>query len=304
MGDLAQIFIDNILPVFIVAGLGYLAAYRFNASPRMLSQFTFYIFSPCLLFILLTRNRLALEQVLHMFVFVAILAAASGMLSYFAGRLLRLERAELAGLILVSMFINAGNFGLPMTKFAFGDEALAYASLFFVSIAVLNYSIGTLVASMGSASLKESLLKLLKIPTMYAIPIALLFNQFNWTMPVSLARPVELLANAAIPGMLLVLGMQLRTARWSGGLRPLSAALTIRMLIVPFIAYLVSPYFAWQGVAYQAVMLESAMPAAVLTTMLATEFDAAPSFVSFTVFAGTMLSPLTLTPLIYWLRGG
>jgi hypothetical protein len=303
LNDLIRLFIDNILPVFIVAGLGYLAAQRFKASPRVLSQLTFNIFSPCLLFVLLTQNPLAGQVVLKMILFVAVLITVSGLLAYFVGRALRLERNMLAGLMLVSMFMNAGNFGLPVTQFAFGDEALAYASLFFVAMAIFTYSIGTVIASMGSTSLKDSLLNLLKIPTIYAIPIALLFGQFNWHLPVSLSRPVELLADATIPSMLIVLGMQLQTARWSGGVRALSAALVIRMVAMPVVAFFISPFFGWQGVAYQAVMLESAMPAAVITTMLATEFGTAPSFVAFTVFAGTLLSPLVLTPIMAWVQG-
>jgi len=303
LAELFRLFLDNILPIFIIAGLGYLAAHHFKANARVLSQLTFNIFSPCLLFHLLTKNNLAGRQVLTMILFVALLMFVSGVLSYSVGRLLNLDRSKMAGLMLASMFMNAGNFGLPLTQFAFGETALAYASLFFVGMSILTYTVGTIVASMGAASLKDSLMQLLKIPMIYVLPIALLFTQQNWTLPVSLARPVELLANATIPCMLIILGMQLQTARWTGGLRPLSAAILIRMLIVPLAAYFLSPLFGWQGDAFKAVMLESAMPTAVVTTLLATEFGAAPSFVAFTVFAGTLFSPFVLTPLMYWLRG-
>jgi predicted permease len=43
------------------------------------------------------------------------------------------------------------------------------------------------------------------------------------------------------------------------------------------------------------------MPVAVLTTILATEFDAQPSFVTAAVLITTLLSPLTLTPLLAFL---
>lgn len=304
MGDLVQLFIDNILPIFVIAGVGYLIAHRFQANPRLLSQLTFNVFSPCLLFDLLVRSRLAGSEVLLMILFVAILVAIAGVLAYLVGRILRLQRARLAGLMLTSMFMNAGNYGLPVTQFAFGDMALAYASIFFVSMAILSYTVGTIVASMGSASLKDSLLNLFKIPTIYAVPLALLVSQQNWTLPVSISRSIELLADASIPSMLLVLGMQLQAARWTSGLRSLSAALGIRMILIPVAAFLITPFFGWQSHAYHAVMLESAMPAAVLTTMLATEYNADPSFVAFTVFTGTVISPIILTPLMYWLSAG
>ena len=46
------------------------------------------------------------------------------------------------------------------------------------------------------------------------------------------------------------------------------------------------------------------MPAAVATTILALEFDIAPSFVTSTVFLSTLLSPFTLTALIAYLSAG
>ena len=56
------------------------------------------------------------------------------------------------------------------------------------------------------------------------------------------------------------------------------------------------------GAARQAAILQASMPAAVITTVLALEFDAAPAFVTSVVFVSTLLSPLTLTLLIAYLR--
>jgi len=55
------------------------------------------------------------------------------------------------------------------------------------------------------------------------------------------------------------------------------------------------------GPSYQAVVLEAAMPVAVLTTILATEFDAEPTFVTTAVLVTTLISPFTLTPLLAFL---
>jgi predicted permease len=43
------------------------------------------------------------------------------------------------------------------------------------------------------------------------------------------------------------------------------------------------------------------MPAAVATTVVATEYHLEPSLVTAIVFIGTLLSPLTLTPLLVYL---
>jgi predicted permease len=44
------------------------------------------------------------------------------------------------------------------------------------------------------------------------------------------------------------------------------------------------------------------MPSAVITTILAVEFDVAPTLVTNVVFMTTLISPFTLTMLIAYLR--
>jgi predicted permease len=64
---------------------------------------------------------------------------------------------------------------------------------------------------------------------------------------------------------------------------------------------LLAGLFGLHGAARQGNVLESAMPAAVATTVLATEYKLESSLVTAIVFLGTVLSPLTLTPLIVYL---
>jgi predicted permease len=60
--------------------------------------------------------------------------------------------------------------------------------------------------------------------------------------------------------------------------------------------------FGLQGAARQGNIVEASMPAAVTTTVLATEYGLDTSLVTAIVFTGTILSPLTLTPLLVFLR--
>jgi hypothetical protein len=67
------------------------------------------------------------------------------------------------------------------------------------------------------------------------------------------------------------------------------------------LALVISQFLHLQGPAFQAGIVESGMPSAVLTTVVATEYDVEPAFVTAVVFVTTILSPLTLTPLLYYL---
>jgi hypothetical protein len=108
-------------------------------------------------------------------------------------------------------------------------------------------------------------------------------------------------ANATIPCMLVILGLQLSVARWTAQGKPLALAVGLRLLAGPLIALLLFPLFGLNQAAFQASILESAMPTAVLTTVLAAEFNTEPEFVTYSVFISTLLSPLTLTPIMYFL---
>lgn len=301
MSELFVLFLNNLLPILLASGAGYLLAKLTNLNPRPVSQVTFYIFSPCLVFTLLTQNNLGNGNILRIMLFSAISILLVGALTLIVGLLLKLERHVLVGMLLTSMFVNAGNYGLPVVLFAFGQTALSYASLFFVTNAILMYTLGVVIASMGTAGLAQALGGLIKIPAVYALLLALLIMRTGWKVPLPLDRTVTLLGNASIPAMLVLLGMQFKNVSWSGKMLPLSITSLMRLVISPALTLLLVPLFGITGFARQASVLQAGMPAAVLNTILATEYNIEPSLITAAVFVTTLLSPLTLTPLLAYL---
>ena len=298
MINLLKLFVDNLLPVLLVAGAGYIAGKWLKVDARSISRAVFYFFSPCLLFDLLVTNRFETGDMLRMVGFAAATVLTVCAITWLLGRLIRLERNMLAAVLLSTLAINAGNYGLSLNLFAFGEEALAYAGLFFVTSAVITYTLGVTIASLGRASLVNSLKGLLKIPVIYVVPLALLFISMDWELPLSLDRTVSLLGDAAIPGMLLVLGLQLQKVQRIHNIRALVLVSGMRLIGGLGVGLLLASVFGLQGMAYNAGVLEASMPTAVLATILATEYEAEPAFVTSAVFVSTLLSPLTLTPLL------
>jgi predicted permease len=139
---------------------------------------------------------------------------------------------------------------------------------------------------------------------MYAVPLALVVRGAGIELPYALARPVELLAAAAVPLMILILGMQLGRGGLPTSRGLLAGAAALRLLVSPALAWILAPAFGLNAVARQAGILEAAMPTAVLNTVIALEFGVAPAFVTGAVLVSTLLSPLTVTPLIALLGGG
>jgi len=298
---LFPLFLNNLFPILLVAGIGYTLGRLLHVDPKSLSRGVFYVFSPFLIFEVLTTSKLSDGDILRIMVFAALQMLLTGILAFLIGKALKLERKLFVAIILCSITVNAGNYGLSLNLFAFGETAVAHASLYFATAAILTYTFGVAIASMGSMSLKHSFRQLVKIPTVYAVILALLMTLFKWELPLPLERPVSLLAGAAIPGMLVLLGLQLQHSQRSWDLKTISIASGIRLLGGPLLAISTAGIVGLQGIAYKAGIIEASMPAAVLTTVLATEFDVKPAFVTTVVFITTILSPLTLTPLLAYL---
>lgn len=301
MNQLIALFLDNLLPIFLAAGAGYILAKTTNLSARPLSQVIFYIFSPCLLYKLLTQSELSNGDILRTVFFAMAVILLIGVITWFVIKPLRLSRKMQSAVLLSVMFMNSGNFGLPVVLFAFGEAGLGFASLYFVANLILNYTVGVVIASSGTAKISQAVLNLVKIPAIYAVLLGLFSIRTGWQMPLPLSRTIDLLADASIPGMLVLLGMQLKAVEWDGKTLPLALTGILRLVAAPALALFLAPLFGLTGAAYQSGVLESAMPTAVLSTVLATEYDAEPTFVTAAVIFTTLISPLVLTPLLAYL---
>ncbi len=299
--ELLTTFANNLLPILLVSGAGFLLGKLIAVDSRSLGRVVFYVFSPLLVFNMMIKSELNWRQAFTTVAFTASVIAVMGALALLFGKLLRLEKPYLLAVILTVAFGNTGNYGLPLAKFAFGDDALAVASLFYVTTTILFTTVGVVIASLGHMDLKSALLGLLKLPIVYGVVLALIIRGIGIQLPLPLARTIEIAANGAIPVMLILLGLELTRIQWSHSFRALGLGVALKLLMGPLVGLLLAGLFGLQGAARQGNVLEAAMPAAVATTVVATEYKLEPSLVTAIVFIGTVLSPLTLTPLIVFL---
>jgi len=298
VSDLLQTFTNNLLPILLIAGAGFALGKFLKVDPRPLGRIIFYILSPVLIFNLIINSQLPLEEIGVLFAITAAVILVNGGLAWILGKLMRLERPILICMVITSMFINAGNYGLPLVSFAFGEQALAFASIFFVSSAILLNTLGVLIASLGHLDIKRALLGLLRVPYLYAVIAGLLFLETGWTLPQPVERAVSLLAGGAIPAMIILLGLELTRVEWSKYIGVVSISAILRLVVGPILGWGLSALFGLPAAAHQAVVTESGMPSAVMTTILANEYQLESRLVTATVFISTILSPLTLTPLL------
>jgi len=299
---LLSIFADDVLPIFLVASVGFLLARYLRADVKTLSRVTFNALAPCLVFNLLITSKISADEFGRMALFTVCVVLGIGLIGWLITRPLRLDGAMTSAFLIVVMFSNGGNYGLSVNNFAFGKEALARATIYFVTSTVLMYTVGVFLASSGRKNIREALAGVLKIPAVYGVIAAAIVMATKVTVPAPVMRPIELLSNAALPVMMLVLGMQLERAAIPE--RPLLVVLAtvLTLVVTPLLALGLVQVLGLSGAARQAAMIEASMPAAVVTTILALEYEIAPAFVTGVVFVSTLLSPFTVTLIIALLK--
>ena len=299
--ELLRLFADNLLPVFLAAGAGYLLVAATRLDPRPVTHVAFYVFAPCLVFTVIVNNEAPTDEMLRMIGFTLACQGGLAAVAALVARWMRWPRPLSAAVVLTVLLPNAGNYGLSASLFAFGEAGLAQASLYFVTASVLTYTGGVFVASLGRSGVGSALFGLIRVPAVWAVVLACVTVRFDWAPPLPVERTVELLGDACIPALLVILGMQLygkgRIAPW----RPLAATVALRLLGGIAAGLLFATLFGLEGVARQAGVLQAAMPSAVICIILATEYETEPGFVTSVVFATTLLSPLALTPLLAYL---
>jgi len=303
MSVLLSILIENILPVFIALGLGYLLDRVFELEVKTISRLAFYVLSPCLIFTSLIQSSVSGEEFGLIILFQIMVMLILLVLTWGFARLTRLGRRQESSFLLAVLFVNSGNYGLSVNDFAFGQEALARAIIFFIGSTVLINTLGVFLASRGQASVKKALLNMLKVPMVYAVFLAFAARALPWpVIETSWFRGLDVLGRAAVPVMLLLLGIQLSRNSLGKDIKSVSAATILRLGLAPLVSLLLASVLGLSGNTRRACVLEASMPTAVTSVILALEFDVLPEFVTGVIFLSTMLSPLSLTLLIALLR--
>jgi predicted permease len=298
VNNILAVFTQNILPILLVAGCGFALQKWRSLDKQTLSKVTLYILSPALVFSSLVNSELKTNELGSLVLFTILAMSVMTMIAFLSARLMRFSRRETAALIVTVVFVNGGNYGLTLNQLRYGDIGLSLAIVYYATSTILLYSVGILIASMGRLHWKAALKRLLSLPPIYAAIGAILVYFFAIPVPSPLMSAIEIMGRGAIPVMLLVLGMQMADMQGNGGLRLTVPAIGLRLLVGPLVAVLVAGLVGLQGLSRSVGIIEASMPTAVITIILATEFELQPTAVTSIVIGSTLLSPITLSLMI------
>jgi hypothetical protein len=181
-----------------------------------------------------------------------------------------------------------------IVSFKFGVDSLVLASIVFLVINVLAFVIGVTVATWADSHPLQAIATALTTPAVAVVPFAIAANVSMTDLPPIVDRPIELLAAALIPVMLVTLGAQLAAMRRPRITADVLLGSGVRLVISPLAAMAATAGLGLSGVPSGVIVLQAAMPAAVFTSLIAIEHDLEPELVTTTVLFTTLASAVTL----------
>ncbi len=300
--DLIQVFVDNIGPIFLVAGIGWLVGRYLEIDARQFGRVLFNVFSPALVFRALATSQISLNEFSLLFLTMASFVGIMTLVAALIARIQTSDKVERTGIILTAICPNDGNLGLPIIDFAFGADVLARAVIIYIAATILNFTIGVYVASSGRNSARQALSHIFKIPVVYAVFAGFVVNILHITLPLPVERSVNLMAQATIPVMIILLGIQLAQAGSLKNLRLVATSVGLRLIVSPLIAFGLALVLDLNATSLAAFVMQASMPVAVATTVFATEFNLNREQIVSSVVASTLFSPISLSILILLLQ--
>lgn len=281
-------------PVAALAALGWCwARLGFDYPLEFVTRLSMSLAVPCLMFTGLMKSTVAPAALTEILLASAIAYACVTVVFAVLCRALRLDVRTYLG---PAIFGNTGNLGLPLAFFAFGETGLQLAIVVFAVMAVWSFSFGVWLVSGGG-----SLQRVVREPVVGATLLGALFLWQGWHTPVWITRSLDLVAQLAIPLMLITLGVAM--ARLSAGRLGRAFVLSAGRTVVGLaLATAVAWAVGLEPVAAAVLIVQVTTPVAVTSYMLAAKYGADSDAVAGLVIASTALSvatlPLTLAFLI------
>ena len=284
---------EVIFPVFFVIGIGYfLGKKNPKFDTNFITNFAGNIGTPAMIFYTVTTTGITLDVFISYFIYAIIMISGFAVIGLILLFLLKKDLSmELPPLILP----NTGNMGVPICLFAYGTQGLGVASAVASVIILFHFTLGVFLARK-----KFSLDILIKSPPVYAIIISVIFLYFKIKTPIFLENTTFLLTYATIFLVLMSLGIALTRFKFS--LKNSIIMSVCRVLLGPIIAYTIIYNFKLSGLAAGVLLIQSAMPSAILNYLVGSMYSPKKvvDSIASTIVISTLMSFVTIPVVVFF----
>ncbi len=308
---------NSLIPIFLIIALGKAISRApfFSADfGRNLNRLTYWIALPALLLNKITNATFNAEEVWRISLLLILATLSALGISYFAARLLKIERRALGAFVQGATRANNAFVGLPVILYSMSESGPAVEALATVALApaivfynILSVSVLLAHGDRGSrppaASARLFLKQLLINPLLVSCALGLLFNALNLDFPTALQRSLDALGGAALALALLSIGASLSFQGLGNEWVRSTTAASINVFVQPLIGFGLAVLWNLPVIDRQILLIYLACPAAVASYVLADIFGSDRDLAAHIIVVSTLLSALSLS-LVLALGGG
>ncbi|PHQ15797.1 AEC family transporter [Marinobacter profundi] len=284
----------KLIPLYVTVALGWIAGRYLEASGRHIAGIMLYIVTPSVVFSGVMVAPLSTEVILLPFLVFGLSSVLGLVQLKLAKKVIRDGSANIIPLCVGSG--NTGYFGVPVALLLFGEEGLGLYIVCMLGTTLFENSVGFYLAARGRYGLQDALLRVAKLPSVYAFVAAVLLNLNGVGIPEVFQPLFDNLRGAySVLGMMII-GMGITSFRGlAGNVRFTALAFFGKFVIWPLVAIL----FWWldanvlgiyDTAVHQAMFLISITPIAANTVVIATLLDTSPRQAAGTVLLTTLFA--------------
>ncbi len=263
-----DVYESLVFVLFIISSAYLLKKLRVFSSEDSYIFVNYVIYFALPLTIIKNFSRLEFEKdliLIPIFAWISILLGLT--FSFLVGKYLSLPDKTFKAFLLISSFGNTAFMGYPFSYALFGEKGLTYAIIFDqLGSFILVITVGLFI-TIGKFSFRS----LITFPPFIALCLSFLLRDFSF--PGYIEHFLEVSSASLIPVILFALGLRFELTKDLSSLKPLTAALAIKMLIVPLCILSILKIFSLEGLPYKVVLLESSMPPMVFAGVLALKYN-------------------------------
>ena len=281
-------------PVFFIVGIGYfLGKKKSDIDTTFITNYSANFGAPALFIFAITSSGVT-YSVFSEYFFYSVIAlicfAITGVIFLF------FMKKDISRELPPFFLPNTGNMGIPICLFAYGSLGMGVAAAISSLVVLLHFT-----ANIFLASKKFDIKIILKSPSTYAVIIAVAFLYFDLEMPKFVLNTVMLLGYAMIVLILMSLGVSL-TQMKVFSLKSSLISSVGRVIIGPIIGFILIKIFDLSGYAAGVLLIQSAMPSAVLTYLVGSMYSdkKVVDSVASVIVTSTVMSLITVPIVVFY----
>ena len=280
-------------PVFFIVGIGYfLGKKKSDIDTTFITNYSANFGAPALFIFAITSSGVTYSIFSEYFIYsvIALICfAITGVIFLF------FMKKDISRELPPFFLPNTGNMGIPICLFAYGSLGMGIAAAISSLVVLLHFT-----ANVFLARKKFDIKIILKSPSTYAVIVAVAFLYFDLEMPKFVLNTVMLLGYAMIVLILMSLGVSL-TQMKVFSIKTSLISSTGRVIIGPIIGIILIKIFNLSGYAAGVLLIQSSMPSAILTYLIASMYSPKEivDSISSMIVVSTLMSLITIPIIVF-----